>query len=108
MSDPLPRDGNAPDVLTDTRTRPKLKKPKQYKVLLHNDDYTTMEFVVYILQHVFQRLEAEAVQIMMHVHRNGIGVAGVYTCEFAETRVRQVETLARQHEFPLLCTMDEA
>ncbi len=95
-------------VATDTRTEPKLKKPKMYRVLLHNDDYTTMEFVVYVLQSVFHRSETEAVQIMLHVHRNGIGVAGVYTYEIAETRVKQVEALAREHEFPLRCSLDEA
>jgi len=97
-------------VITDTRTRAekKLKKPRMYKVLLHNDDYTTMDFVVYILRHVFHRSEADAVRIMLHVHRNGIGVAGVYMREFAETRVAQTEALARQYEFPLRCTMEEA
>ncbi len=66
-----------------------------YKVLLHNDDYTTMEFVVFVLQGVFHRSETDAVQIMLHVHKNGIGVAGVYTREVAETRIAQVEALAR-------------
>jgi ATP-dependent Clp protease adaptor protein ClpS len=97
-----------PGVATRTRTKQKLKKPTMYKVLLHNDDYTTMEFVVFVLQHVFQRSETDAVQVMLHVHRNGMGVAGVYTYEFAETRVAQVDNLARQHEFPLRCTMEEA
>lgn len=95
-------------VVTRTRTERKLKKPKMYKVLLHNDDYTTMEFVVHILKHVFNRSETDAVQIMLHVHRNGIGVAGTYPFEFAETRIAQTEALARQHEFPLRCTMEEA
>jgi ATP-dependent Clp protease adaptor protein ClpS len=102
-------DGDA-GVITRTRTRTaqRLKKPKLYKVLLHNDDYTTMEFVVYVLQHVFERSEAEAIRVMLHVHRNGLGVAGVYPKEFAETRVGQVEALARQNEFPLRCTLEEA
>lgn len=95
-------------VATRTRTERKLKKPQMYKVLLHNDDYTTMEFVVFVLQHVFNRTEKEAVEIMLHVHRNGIGIAGTYPFEFAETRISQVEALARQHEFPLRCTMEEA
>lgn len=95
-------------VVTEPRTERKLKKPKMYKVLLLNDDYTTMEFVVYVLQSVFQRSETEAVQIMLHVHRNGQGVAGVYTFEIAETRVAQVEAQAREHEFPLRCSMEEA
>lgn len=95
-------------VVTEPLTERKLKKPRMYKVLLHNDDYTTMEFVVYILQTIFHRPESEAVQIMLHVHKNGVGVAGVYTYEVAETRVARVEALARQHEFPLRCSMEEA
>src|SRR5262245_46410630 len=78
-------------VATDTRTEKKLKKPSMYKVLLHNDDYTTMEFVVFVLQSIFHHDETKAVQIMLHVHKTGIGVAGVYTREIAETRVSQVE-----------------
>jgi len=95
-------------VGTETRTRRKLEKPKQYKVLLHNDDYTTMEFVVLVLMNIFHRSETDAVQIMLHVHKSGIGVAGVYTYDVAETRVVQVEALAREHEFPLRCTLEEA
>lgn len=91
-----------------TETKKKLKKPPLYKVLLHNDDYTTKEFVVEILQYVFYKGHTEAVQIMLHVHKKGIGVAGVYTYEFAETKVALVESLARQHEYPLRCTMEEA
>jgi ATP-dependent Clp protease adaptor protein ClpS len=75
---------------------------------LHNDDYTTKEFVVQILQYVFKKEQTEAVQIMLHVHKKGIGVAGVYTYEIAETKVGMVENLARQHEYPLKCTMEEA
>jgi len=110
MGDKPLRGDEGTGVVTDTRTRSerKLKKPRMYKILLHNDDYTTMEFVVYILRQVFQRSETDAVRIMLHVHRNGIGVAGVYAREFAETRVAQTEELARQHEFPLRCTMEEA
>jgi len=95
-------------VAVDTRPQRKLKTPRMYKVLLHNDDYTTMEFVVYVLQGVFRRSETDAMQIMLHVHKHGIGVAGVYTREVAETRVAQVDTLARAHEFPLRCSMEEA
>jgi ATP-dependent Clp protease adaptor protein ClpS len=91
-----------------TESEKKLKPPPMYKVLLHNDDYTTMEFVVEILQAVFQRSQTEATQIMLHVHRNGIGVAGVYTYEVAETKVAIVEAMARRHEYPLKCTMEEA
>jgi len=108
MSDPRqPLDDEA-GVITQRRTERKLKKPKMYKVLLHNDDYTTMEFVVFVLQGIFHRSEADAVQIMLHVHKNGVGVAGVYSYEVAETRISQVETLARQHEYPLRCSMEEA
>ncbi|HVM95512.1 MAG TPA: ATP-dependent Clp protease adapter ClpS [Candidatus Acidoferrales bacterium] len=97
-------------VVTKTKTKSerKLDKPKLFKVLLHNDDYTTMEFVVYVLISVFHRSETDAVQIMLHVHRKGIGVAGVYTREIAEARVRQVEALAREYEYPLRCSIEEA
>ena len=108
MSDRRQPLDDEPEVITERRTKRKLKKPKMYKVLLHNDDYTTMEFVVVVLQGIFHRSEADAVQIMLHVHKNGIGVAGVYSYEIAETRIAQVETLARQHEFPLRCSMEEA
>jgi ATP-dependent Clp protease adaptor protein ClpS len=91
-----------------TETEKKLKKPPLYKVLLHNDDYTTMEFVVYVLQSVFHHPSTKATQIMLHVHRRGIGVAGVYTYEIAETKVNQVHEVAKQHEFPLKCSMEEA
>jgi ATP-dependent Clp protease adaptor protein ClpS len=91
-----------------TETEKKLKKPPLYKVLLHNDDYTTKEFVVQVLQYVFHKEPTEAVQIMLHVHRKGIGVAGVYSYEIAETKVALVESLARQNEYPLKCTMEEA
>ena len=91
-----------------TETEKKLKKPPLYKVLLHNDDYTTKEFVVQVLQYVFHKEHTEAVQIMLHVHKKGIGVAGVYTYEIAETKVTLVENLAKQHEYPLKCTMEEA
>jgi ATP-dependent Clp protease adaptor protein ClpS len=91
-----------------TETEKKLKKPPLYKVLLHNDDYTTKEFVVQVLQYVFHKEPTEAVQIMLHVHRKGIGVAGVYSYEIAETKVALVESLARQNEYPLKCSMEEA
>lgn len=91
-----------------TETKKKLKRPPLYKVLLHNDDYTTKEFVVEILQYVFHREYTEAVQIMLHVHQRGIGVAGVYSYEIAETKVSMVESLAREHEYPLKCSMEEA
>jgi ATP-dependent Clp protease adaptor protein ClpS len=89
-----------------TETRKKLKRPPMYKVLLHNDDYTTREFVVMILQAIFNRSETEATQIMLHVHHNGMGVAGVYPFEVAETKVEKVTSLARKYEFPLKCTLE--
>jgi len=92
-------------VVTESETR--LKKPPLYKVLIHNDDYTTMEFVVFVLQQVFQHTEEDATRIMLQVHIQGKGVAGVYTYEIAETKVAQVEALARSREFPLLCTVEE-
>ncbi|MFW6050526.1 MAG: ATP-dependent Clp protease adapter ClpS [Myxococcota bacterium] len=94
------------DVVTETRTKKQLKRPRLYKVLLHNDDYTTREFVVHVLQRVFHKPEPEAVRIMLHVHHNGIGVAGLYTREVAETKIRTVEQMARQHEYPLRLSME--
>jgi Uncharacterized conserved protein len=85
-----------------------LEEPPMYKVLLHNDDYTTMEFVVEILKTVFHKSEEEATRIMLHVHYNGIGICGVYPAEIAETKVEIVHSLARQHGFPLRCSMEEA
>lgn len=90
------------------KERTRTKKPPLYKVLLHNDDYTTKEFVVLILQSIFQRSESEAVRIMMHVHNNGVGVAGVYTYEVAETKVAKTMNLAQAHEYPLQCTLEPA
>jgi len=87
-------------------TKKKLAKPRLWKVLLHNDDYTTQDFVVEILERVFRKSHDEAVTIMLHVHRKGVGVAGVYPYDVAETKVETVRTLARQREFPLLCTME--
>jgi ATP-dependent Clp protease adaptor protein ClpS len=108
MSERRPDLGDEAVVVPKTRTERKLQKPKMYKVLLHNDDYTTMEFVVFVLMSIFYRSETDAVQIMLHVHKNGIGVAGVYTHEVAETKAGQVEALARENEYPLRCTVEEA
>jgi ATP-dependent Clp protease adaptor protein ClpS len=93
-------------VATDQETRHKVDKPRLYKVLLHNDNYTTMEFVVMVLVSVFHKPEVEAVQVMLDVHRKGIGLAGVYQREIAETKVQRVLSLAQQAEFPLMCTME--
>ncbi|HKF56301.1 MAG TPA: ATP-dependent Clp protease adaptor ClpS [Blastocatellia bacterium] len=87
-------------------SKPRLKKPPLYKVLLHNDDYTSMEFVVFILRGIFQRSEVDAVRIMLLVHNQGVGVAGVYTYEIAEAKIAKVTTLAREQEFPLLCSLE--
>ena len=90
-----------------TRTAPKTKKPSMYKVLLLNDDYTPMEFVVHVLERFFNKARDEATRIMLHVHQKGIGICGVYTFEVAETKVTQVMDFARQHHHPLQCTMEK-
>ena len=90
-----------------TKTRRKMKPPQSYKVLLHNDNYTTMEFVVFILETVFKKSLEEATQIMFHVHKYGIGVCGSYSFEVAETKVESVHGLAEQYEYPLQATMEE-
>tara|TARA_B100000029_G_scaffold266729_1_gene262608 strand:- start:905 stop:1255 length:351 start_codon:yes stop_codon:yes gene_type:complete len=86
--------------------KPKLKKPRLYRVILVNDDYTPMEFVVFILRRIFRKSREEAVQIMLNVHMKGTGVCGVFTAEIAETKVRQVLNLSRDNEHPLQCTME--
>jgi ATP-dependent Clp protease adaptor protein ClpS len=90
-----------------TRTRAKTAKPSMYKVLLLNDDYTPMEFVVHVLERFFHKNQDEAHQIMLHVHRRGVGVCGVYPYEIAETKVTQVIDLARKHQHPLQCTLEK-
>lgn len=87
--------------------RQTLQEPPLYKVLLHNDDYTTMDFVVMILQTVFQKNTEEATRIMLNVHHQGIGIAGVYTREIAETKVALVHQMAKQHQFPLRCSLEK-
>ena len=89
------------------KTRPKTKKPAMYKVLLLNDDYTPMEFVVHVLERFFSKNRAEATDVMLHVHRRGVGLCGVFTYEIAETKVAQVMDFARQNEQPLQCTMEK-
>lgn len=90
-----------------TKTRPKTKRPHLYKVLLLNDDYTPMEFVVHVLEKFFSKGREEATRIMLHVHHKGVGVCGVYTYEVAETKVTQVMDFSRQHGHPLQCTMEK-
>ena len=108
-----PDDGGADDADFDAdasvllKTRPKTKKPSMYKVLLLNDDYTPMEFVVHVVEKFFAKNRQEATDIMMHVHRRGVGVCGVFTYEIAETKVAQVMDFARANEQPLQCTMEK-
>jgi ATP-dependent Clp protease adaptor protein ClpS len=98
-------DGIGVDIVTQTRI--KTKKPSLYRVLLLNDDYTPMEFVVYILERYFNRSREQATRIMLHVHQKGVGLCGVYTYEVAETKVAQVLDLAKRHEHPLQCVMEK-
>ncbi|MET0751843.1 MAG: ATP-dependent Clp protease adaptor ClpS [Pyrinomonadaceae bacterium] len=93
------------DVLTESETR--LEKPKMYKVILHNDDFTTMDFVVFILKTVFMRSDIEAFTIMFQVHNEGIGVAGVYSFEVATMKAEKAMNLSKANEYPLLCTVEE-
>ncbi|MEK9899525.1 MAG: ATP-dependent Clp protease adapter ClpS [Rhodospirillaceae bacterium] len=90
-----------------TKTRAKTKKPSMYKVLMLNDDYTPMEFVVMVLERFFEKQHEEAIKIMLHVHQKGVGVCGVFTYEVAETKVTQVMDFARKHEHPLQCTLEK-
>ena len=94
-------------VVEKTETKEKLERPPLYKVLLHNDDFPTMEFVVFVLETIFGHNEDNAIRIMLNVHKLGLGLAGVYTYEVAEMKVEKVTSLAQANEFPLLCTMEE-
>jgi len=91
-----------------TREEIETKEPRLYKVLLHNDDYTTMEFVISILEVVFHKSPADATQIMLNVHNEGVGVAGIYTREICETKIAVVHQMAKRNEFPLRCSMEAA
>jgi ATP-dependent Clp protease adaptor protein ClpS len=101
-STPSPRE----DILTESHTEQEVALPRMWRVLLHNDDYTTQDFVVWILETIFHKPRPEAFTVMMSVHRSGIGIAGVYTYDVAETKTKQTKQLAEQHEFPLLVTME--
>ena len=90
-----------------TRTKPRTKRPSLYRVLLLNDDYTPMEFVVHVVERFFNKSQEDAYQIMMHVHQNGVGECGVFTYEVAETKVTQVMDFARKHQHPLQCVMEK-
>ncbi len=98
-------DTEGPGLVTETRV--KTKKPSMYRVLILNDDYTPMEFVVFVLEQFFNKSREQATRIMLHVHQKGVGVCGVYTFEVAETKVAQVMDLARRNEHPLQCTMEK-
>ena len=100
------RQGDGPNTGVVVKSRAKTKKPDLYKVLMLNDDYTPMEFVVYVLERFFNMNRQRATQIMLHVHQRGVGVCGVYTYEVAETKVNQVMDCARKHEHPLQCTLE--
>jgi ATP-dependent Clp protease adaptor protein ClpS len=100
-----PRDGSGTAVVA--RTRPQTKRPSLYRVLLLNDDYTPMEFVVHVLQRFFNKNAEEATRIMLHVHHHGVGECGVFTYEVAETKVTTVMDFARKHQHPLQCVMEK-
>jgi len=107
MSDIEKRGDEGPTTGTVVKAKPKTKKPSMYKVLMLNDDYTPMEFVVHILERFFSKTRDEATRIMLHVHRRGVGICGVYTYEVAESKVTQVMDFARQHQHPLQCTLEK-
>ena len=104
-NDRIGRDDRQTGVVV--KSKPKTKKPSMYKVLLLNDDYTPMEFVVHVLERFFNKSREESTRIMLHVHRRGVGVFGVYTYEVAETKVTQVIDFARRNEHPLQCTLEK-
>jgi len=101
------KDDNDSGTGVVTKTRPKTKRPSMYRVLLLNDDYTPMEFVVHVLERFFNKTRDEATQIMLHVHHHGVGECGIYTYEVAETKVTQVMDFARRHQHPLQCVMEK-
>jgi len=93
-------------TLTESRSEQKVQRPRMWRVILHNDDYTTQEFVVWVLETIFQKPRDEAFAIMMSVHRSGTGVAGIFTHDVADTKLKATQQLAEEHEFPLLVTME--
>ncbi len=99
---------NHDDGLALQEAKPKVKRPPMYKVLLLNDDYTPMDFVVHVLENIFGMDHEKATQIMLHVHTRGVGVCGVFTRDIAETKVALVNQFARKNQHPLLCTMEKA
>ena len=107
MAEKPPVRSDVPKGDVVTKTRAKTQRPSLYKVLLLNDDYTPMEFVVHVLEVFFSKTREDAYRIMLHVHQKGVGVCGVYTFEVAETKVTQVMDFAKQHGHPLQCTMEK-
>ncbi|MFA5718385.1 MAG: ATP-dependent Clp protease adapter ClpS [Desulfobulbaceae bacterium] len=109
LTNSLSNMGNKTSVKEKTfiRDKEELKEPPLYKVLLHNDDYTTMDFVVMILETVFKKDKGEAIRIMLNVHHQGLGIAGVYTREIGETKIAVVHGLARKQQFPLRCSLEK-
>jgi ATP-dependent Clp protease adaptor protein ClpS len=107
LADRKRKGGGAPGADVITRTTPQTKRPNLYRVLLLNDDYTPMDFVVHILEHFFNKDHEAAHRIMMRVHQHGIGECGIYTYEVAETKVARVTDFARQHQQPLQCVMEK-
>ncbi|MBE1426984.1 ATP-dependent Clp protease adaptor protein ClpS [Desulfomicrobium apsheronum] len=103
MTEPFEVPGSDPDIMVEDQ----LQEPRQFKVLLHNDDYTSMDFVVEVLMNVFGKSESESFAIMMSVHEKGIGLCGIYTAEVAETKVQLVHQMAKARSFPLRCSMEE-
>ncbi|KJV06350.1 Clp protease ClpS [Elstera litoralis] len=107
MSDDLKNGNSGTNTGVAVKAKPKTKKPSMYRVLMLNDDYTPMEFVVHILERFFQKNKEEATRIMLHVHQRGVGVCGVFTYEVAETKVTEVMDFARRHQHPLQCTLEK-
>ena len=107
MSDIEKRNDDEHSTGVVVKTKPRTRKPSLYKVLMLNDDYTPMEFVVDVLEHIFQKNRDEATKIMLHVHQKGVGVCGVYTYEIAETKVTQTVDYARKNQHPLQCTLEK-
>jgi len=107
MTDINRHNDDGPGIGVVTKTRVETKKPSMYKVLMLNDDYTPMEFVVHVLEKFFRKNREEATGIMLHIHRRGVGLCGVFTYEVAETKVTQVMDFARQHQHPLQCTLEK-
>ncbi len=107
MGDNDHKDGNGTESGVIVRSKPKTKKPAMYKVLLLNDDYTPMEFVVHVLERFFSKGKDDATRIMLHVHQRGVGICGVFSYDVAETKATQVVDFARQHQHPLQCTIEK-